>query len=87
MVGKEGIILVLYNKIFVIYKDFLISLDLDLEVYSFHIAQIVFLKIDKAFICIYFEYTDFVDVLSKNLAVKLLEHSKTNNDAINLVKD
>lgn len=43
------------------------------------------MKINKAFIAILSEYTNFVDVFFPYLATKLLENIKINNFAINLI--
>ncbi len=50
-------------------------------------AQIVYLKADKAFFKVPSEYADFVDVFSPKLAAKLPEHTGINNHAIEFVND
>lgn len=44
------------------------------------------LKADETFISVPSKYVDFVNVFSKDLAAKLLEYTKINNHAIDLVK-
>ncbi len=50
-------------------------------------AHIAYLKVDKAFIEIASEYTDFVDVFLLKLAIQLPEHIKINNHTIKVVDD
>lgn len=47
----------------------------------------VFLKADKILISILSEYIDFADIFSKNLVVKLPEHTKINDHIIDLIED
>ncbi len=76
----------LEHKAFVIYVV-AFSLDLGDEVYPLKKTQISYLKVDKAPTKVPSEYTDFVDVFSPKLAVELLEHTRINNHAIELVDD
>ncbi len=50
-------------------------------------AQIAHLKADEASTKVLSKYTDFADVFLPKLAVELLEHTKINNHAIELVDD
>lgn len=71
---------------FLVYITFFTSFDLGLEVHSFCKAQIAFSKTDKTLISIFFHYANFINIFSKDLVLKLLEHAKINNYFIKLVK-
>ena len=47
----------------------------------------VFLKTDEAFTLVLFKYTNFINIFSKNLAVKFSEYTWINNHAINLTQN
>lgn len=51
--------------------------------HPFQKAQISLLKADEDSISVLFKYADFIDNFSKNLAIKLPEHTGTNDHAIN----
>lgn len=88
MDGKKEFIVValdLNDEIFIIHVAFLISFDLDLDIYFFRKAPKAFLKADKAFTSLFSEYANFADVISKNLAAKLPEHIRINHHIINVV--
>ncbi len=55
--------------------------------YPFKKAQIAHLKVDKVSIEISSGYTDFADVFSLKLTIKLSEHTDINNHVIKLVHD
>ena len=50
-------------------------------------AQIAHLKVDEAFTKVLSKYTDFADVFSSKLVVKLPKYIKINNYTIKLVDD
>lgn len=77
-------ILDLNHKTFIIYIAFLAP---GSEVNLFCRSQIAFLKTDETSTFVLFEYTNFVDVFSKDLVAKLLEYTKINNYPIDLVED
>ena len=74
------------------YKTFIINIttlciDSEDKVHPSKKAQIAHLKVDKASIKVPSEYTNFGDVFSPKLAVRLLKHTEINNHAIKLVDD
>ena len=69
------------DKVFVLYMAFISQ---DSNVILFGRAHITSLKADEAFTSVSPNYTDFVDIFSKDL--KLLEYTKINNYAINLIE-
>ena len=50
-------------------------------------AQIVFLKADKALISVFAKYTYFTDIFSKEIVTKLLGYSEINKHDIDFIKD
>lgn len=56
------------------------------NIYFFYKAQIVYLKVDKAFTFVLLNYANFVNIFFKKLITKLLNYIKTNNYTINLIK-
>ena len=50
-------------------------------------AQIAYLKADKAFTKVPNKYIDFADVFSRKLAAKLFKHTIINNYTIKLLDD
>lgn len=89
LIGKKkfvAIILDLRYKAFVVYKVAL-SVDLDDKVHPSRRAQIVYLKTDEAPIKVPSKYTDFANVFSSKLVVKLPEYTEIYNHAIELVDD
>lgn len=77
-----AIILNQYDKIFIIYTVLIISSN---SVYTFYRTQITVLKADETFIAIYFKCTDFVDIFSPVLIMKLIEYTRINNYVIELI--
>ena len=47
--------------------------------------QIAYLKADKAFIKVFSQYNNFIDVFPLKLAVKVFKYTRVNNNAIELV--
>ena len=74
------------HKTFVVYVA-AFSIDSGDELHSLKKAQIAHLKADKASIKVLSKYANFADIFSSKLAVKLSEHMKINNHAIELVDD
>ncbi len=64
-----------------------LSIDSDNKVHPLRKAQIVHLKADEAPFEVPSKYADFVDVFSPKLAAKLLELTRINNYAIELIDD
>ena len=71
-------------KIFVIYVATL-NVNLSDEMYPSKKAQIAHLKLNKAPIKVFSKYTDFVNIFSSKLVVKLFKYMKINNHIIQLV--
>lgn len=89
LVGNKEIITVILdadNKIFVVYIVFFAGFDISLEIDIFCMVQIAFLKADETPTLISSKYTNFADIISKNLIAQLLEYTRINN-TINLVED
>lgn len=86
---KEFALIALHPKdeTFVVYITFFACFNLGLEIYSFHRAQIAFLKADKVFTSIFSKFFDCADVFSKDLVAKLWEYTRIDNYTINLVED
>ncbi len=74
------------HEAFVVYVVTL-SVDLGDEVHLSRTAQIAHLKANERLTEVPSEYADFADVFSLKLAAKLLEHTRINNHAIELVDD
>ncbi len=74
------------HKTFVVHIAAL-SIDIDDEIHPSKKAQIAYLKVDEAPSKVPGEYVDFADVFSPKLAVKLPEHTRINDHAIELVDD
>lgn len=90
MVRKKEFAATVFNpniKTLVVYVVFFASSNFDLEVYPFWQTQIVSLIVDKPFISVFFKYTNFINIFSKDLAAKLLKYIRINNHAIDLVKN
>ena len=64
---------------------FLVSIPIDVDVHLFCRSQVSGLTIKEAFIKVLNEYIDFADVFSPDLVIKLPNHTRINNDAIELV--
>ncbi len=62
-------------------------MDSDDKMHPSRKAQTAHLKVDKASIKVFCKYTDFADVFLPKLAVKLPEHTRIKNYAIELVDD
>lgn len=78
----------LSDKAFIVHVVFIASSDFassDPNVYPSRWAQIAFLKADETLIAILSKYTNFIDIFFPNLIVELLEHTKINNYAIELI--
>ena len=74
----------LKNRAFVIYIVFISQ---DSNIHPFCKAYIASLKVGKAFNSVLSKYTNFVDILFKNLIAKHLKYIRINNYTINLIKD
>ncbi len=74
------------HKAFIVHVAAL-SIDLGDKMNLSRRAQIAYLKADEAPIKVLSEYADFADVFLPNLVVKLPEHMKINDHAIELVDD
>lgn len=72
------------NEIFVVHIASLTSCDLNVNLFCK--VQIVSLIVDKIFILVPIEYTNFVKVFSSNFAAQLPEHSRINNHSIKIIK-
>lgn len=86
LVERKDFIIIAFNpenKVFVVYVIFLASLDSD--IHSYGKAELVFLFTKKAFITILSKYANFINIFSPKYATKLLNHTKINNDLIDLV--
>lgn len=66
---------------------FNISFNISNEVYLLKKTQITYLKVDKAFIKVSSKYTDFVNVFSSKLIIKLPKYTSINHYAIKSVDD
>ncbi len=89
LIGKKefaAAALNLEHKVFIVSVAVL-SVDLGDKIHSLKKAQIAHLKADEAPTKVSNEYVDFTDVFSSKLAAKLLEHTKINDHAIELVDD
>lgn len=76
------------HKVFIIYVAALnISFDIGNKMYLSKKAQIAYLKAVEAFIKVSSKYTNFVDIFSSKLAIKLSKYTNINNYAIKLVND
>ncbi len=64
-----------------------LNIDSGDEVHPSKRAQIAYLKADEAFTQVLNKYTDFIDVFSSKLAVKLPKYTEINNHTIELVDD
>lgn len=67
-------------------KVYIASISQELDVEPSWKGQIAFLKADKIFIFVLSKYTDFVNIFSKDLGTKLLNHTEINDYAISLIK-
>ncbi len=76
----------LEHKVFLVHIAAL-SVDWSDEVYPSIKAPIAQLKVDKAFIKVPSEYTDYADVFLPKLATEFPKHMEINNYAIELVDD
>lgn len=75
-------------EVFIVYIAALnISFDLGNNVYPSKKAQIAHLKINKVLTKVFSKYTDFEDIFLPKLIIKLPEHTRINNYAIELVDD
>lgn len=74
------------DKTFIVYIVFLTSSDLSLEIYPSFRAQIAFLKANKDLTSNLSKYINFANIIFKDLTVKLLEHTRINDYAIDLIK-
>lgn len=86
LVGKKEFAVLVFEsdyKTFTVYIVILISIN----VHPFCRAQIALLIQDNTFPTISSKYTDFANIYSFNLIVKLLEYIKINNNPISLVKN
>lgn len=75
----------LNNKIFISYVIFFTSSNLNIN--SYHKAQIASLIVDEVFIVVLAEYTDFINIFSFNFVAKLQKYIRITNYLIDLVKD
>lgn len=73
-------------KIFIVQEASLTSSDLGPEVHLFCKAQIGSLKADETLPSVTCKYVDFVNIYSKNLAIKLSKYTRINSYAIKLVE-
>lgn len=88
LVKKKEFVAITLNpniELFIVYIAFFTSFYLGLEIHPSYKAWIAFLKADETLICISFKYSDFANILTKNLVVKLSKHTKINNNTIDLV--
>lgn len=69
------------DKTFIIYLASLTNSDIHFS----HEAQIALLKINETFITVFLKYSNFTDVFSPKLAVKLPEYTNINNHIIDLI--
>ena len=74
------------------YKTFIIqiatlSADLGDKLHPLKKAQITHLKADEALIEVFSKYIDFADIFLSRLAIELLEYTRINNHAIELIDD
>lgn len=77
VIGKKG---------FVVYIAILnISFNIGDEIYPLKKAQIAYLKADETYIKVFSKYTNFANVFSSKLAIKLSEYISINNYAIELI--
>lgn len=86
MVRRKEFIAIAFNpenKTFIVYPAFF-SIS-DNNVYPSHRAQIVLLKINKAFTIVLLEYSNFTNVFPSKLIIKLLKHIEINTYAIKLI--
>lgn len=88
LVGKKkfaAVVFNLNNKTFVVFiATLVISFNLDIEVHSSCKPQMTFLVV-KTLIVVPIEYTNFANVFSLEIAVKILEYIKIINQSIILV--
>ena len=71
-------------KILVIYIAIL-NENFDDVVHLSKMAQIAYLKVDKALTKVFSEYINFADIFLPKLVIKVSKHIKNNNHAIKLV--
>ncbi len=74
------------------HKTFVINVaalyvDSSNEMHSSKKAQIISMKVDEAATKVLSEYADFANIFSSKLAVELLEHTRINDHAIELIDD
>lgn len=72
-------------KIFIVQEASFISSDLSPERHPFCKAQIGSFKADETLFSVTCKYVDFIDVYSKDLAIKPSKYTKINSYAIKLV--
>lgn len=72
----------LKNDIFVVHIAFFVISN---KIHSSRKAQIASLKVNKASITLFLEYSNFIDLFSPKLAAELSEPIKMNNHVIDLI--
>lgn len=89
LIKKKEFISTTFNpeyKAFVIYiAIFKSSSNSGNKIYSLKMAQIAYLKVDKALIEISNKYTNFTYIFLPKLVIELLKHTEINNYVIELI--
>ena len=74
------------------YKNFIIciailNINLNNNMYLLKKAQIAHLNVNKVFIKVFSKYTNFANIFSPKLAIKVFKYMRINNQAIKLIDD